>query len=85
MVLNLMSSYPVILSLENHCSVEQQIVMAKHLKEILGSMLWYIDLDDTVKKLPSPEKLRGKIIVKVFSAVSSATNIKKWDSGSLLV
>ena len=32
-------SFPVILSFENHCSVEQQRVMAKHLVEILGGKL----------------------------------------------
>lgn len=33
------SEYPVILSFENHCSVEQQKVMADHLKRILGCIL----------------------------------------------
>ena len=28
-------SYPLILSIENHCSVKQQQIMAKYLKEIL--------------------------------------------------
>ena len=30
------SQYPVILSLENHCSVEQQVVMAQLMRDILG-------------------------------------------------
>ena len=34
------SDYPVILSIENHCSVEQQKVMAHHLTSILGAMLY---------------------------------------------
>ena len=33
-------SYPVILSIENHCSVEQQRKMAEYLKEILGGILF---------------------------------------------
>ena len=33
-------SYPVILSIENHCSVEQQRKMAECLKEILGGILF---------------------------------------------
>jgi phosphatidylinositol phospholipase C delta len=30
------SEYPVILSLENHCSERQQEALAKHLQDILG-------------------------------------------------
>ncbi|XP_071388937.1 1-phosphatidylinositol 4,5-bisphosphate phosphodiesterase delta-3-A isoform X2 [Centroberyx affinis] len=59
------SPYPLILSLENHCSVEQQAVMAKHLRTILGSKLLIKPLSDqTLKDLPSPEELRGCILVK---------------------
>ncbi|KAM4835985.1 1-phosphatidylinositol 4,5-bisphosphate phosphodiesterase delta-4 isoform 2-T4 [Thomomys bottae] len=59
------SDYPVILSLENHCSWEQQQTMAQHLTEILGEMLLNSTLEDVpINQLPSPEKLRGKILVK---------------------
>ncbi|XP_041029552.1 1-phosphatidylinositol 4,5-bisphosphate phosphodiesterase delta-3-like [Carcharodon carcharias] len=59
------SLYPVILSLENHCGVEQQTVMARHLKEILGDMLVTALIDGKVpNELPSPEKLKGKILIK---------------------
>ncbi|XP_078385995.1 1-phosphatidylinositol 4,5-bisphosphate phosphodiesterase delta-3-like [Cetorhinus maximus] len=59
------SLYPVILSLENHCGVEQQTVMARHLKEILGDMLVTAPIDGkVVNELPSPEKLKGKILIK---------------------
>ncbi|XP_070584084.1 1-phosphatidylinositol 4,5-bisphosphate phosphodiesterase delta-3 isoform X2 [Erythrolamprus reginae] len=59
------SSYPVILSLENHCGPEQQSIMAHHLKTILGDMLLIQPLDgDLSKQLPSPEELKGKILVK---------------------
>ncbi|KAK5855995.1 hypothetical protein PBY51_007623 [Eleginops maclovinus] len=59
------SPYPLILSLENHCSVEQQAVMAKHLRKILGSKLLTKPLSaDPPKDLPSPEELRGRILVK---------------------
>lgn len=59
------SPYPVILSLENHCSVEQQTVMARHLRSILGDKLLTKPLKgwDTTY-LPSPEDLRGKVLVK---------------------
>uniref|UniRef100_A0A4W5P1T5 Phosphoinositide phospholipase C n=1 Tax=Hucho hucho TaxID=62062 RepID=A0A4W5P1T5_9TELE len=47
--------FPVILSLENHCSVEQQKVMAQLLDTILGDMLLREPLDGLVpQELPSP-------------------------------
>ncbi|KAG6920706.1 phospholipase C delta 3, partial [Chelydra serpentina] len=59
------SSYPVILSLENHCGLEQQVTMVRHMKAILGDMLLTQTLDGQVpKELPSPEQLKGKILVK---------------------
>ncbi|XP_045923962.1 1-phosphatidylinositol 4,5-bisphosphate phosphodiesterase delta-3-A-like [Micropterus dolomieu] len=59
------SPYPLILSLENHCSVEQQTVMARQLRSILGDKLLtkpLSDLDPYI--MPSPEALKGKILVK---------------------
>uniref|UniRef100_A0A7N8Y9D9 Phosphoinositide phospholipase C n=1 Tax=Mastacembelus armatus TaxID=205130 RepID=A0A7N8Y9D9_9TELE len=59
------SPYPLILSLENHCSVEQQAVMAKHLRTILGGkLLTKPHTDKPLKDLPSPEELKGRILVK---------------------
>ncbi|TMS14683.1 1-phosphatidylinositol 4,5-bisphosphate phosphodiesterase delta-3-A [Larimichthys crocea] len=59
------SPYPLILSLENHCSVEQQAVMAKHLRTILGNKLLIKPLrGQPLKDLPSPEELKGCILVK---------------------
>ncbi|NP_999217.1 1-phosphatidylinositol 4,5-bisphosphate phosphodiesterase delta-4 [Sus scrofa] len=59
------SDYPVILSLENHCSWEQQEMIAHHLTEILGEQLLSTTLDGQLPtQLPSPEELRRKILVK---------------------
>ncbi|XP_041663577.1 1-phosphatidylinositol 4,5-bisphosphate phosphodiesterase delta-4 [Cheilinus undulatus] len=59
------SDFPVILSLENHCSVEQQTVMAQHLSQILGDTLLTTLLDGQVpQQLPSPQELKGKILLK---------------------
>ncbi|XP_067824452.1 1-phosphatidylinositol 4,5-bisphosphate phosphodiesterase delta-1a isoform X2 [Heptranchias perlo] len=59
------SPYPVILSLENHCSIEQQTVMAQHMKTILGDMLLTRTIDGKMPTtFPSPEQLKGKILVK---------------------
>ncbi|XP_004676692.1 PREDICTED: 1-phosphatidylinositol 4,5-bisphosphate phosphodiesterase delta-1 isoform X2 [Condylura cristata] len=58
------SPYPVILSLENHCSLMQQRVMAKHLGDILGPLLLAHPLEGVTTSLPSPEQLKGKILLK---------------------
>lgn len=59
------SPYPLILSLENHCSVDQQTVMARHLRSILGDKLLTKPLEGLdPTHLPSPEDLKGKILVK---------------------
>ncbi|TNN82035.1 1-phosphatidylinositol 4,5-bisphosphate phosphodiesterase zeta-1 [Liparis tanakae] len=59
------SAYPVILSLENHCSQEQQEVMAQYLVSILGEKLLRIPLDHpTTGDLPGPNDLKYKILVK---------------------
>ncbi|KFV53266.1 1-phosphatidylinositol 4,5-bisphosphate phosphodiesterase eta-2, partial [Gavia stellata] len=59
------NEYPVILSLENHCSVIQQKKMAQYLTEILGDKLDLSSVhNDDSTKLPSPASLKGKILVK---------------------
>ncbi|KAM6338674.1 1-phosphatidylinositol 4,5-bisphosphate phosphodiesterase delta-1 [Podargus strigoides] len=58
------SPYPVIISLENHCSVDQQKVMAQHMTTILQDMLLVAPVDGNRSQFPSPEQLKGKILVK---------------------
>lgn len=59
------SEYPVIISLENHCSIEQQKVMAHHLSTILGKSLLKLTLDGKIPtELPSPQELKGKVLIK---------------------
>ncbi|XP_027729153.1 1-phosphatidylinositol 4,5-bisphosphate phosphodiesterase delta-3 isoform X2 [Vombatus ursinus] len=59
-----LSPYPVILSLENHCGMQQQSTMAHYLRTILGNMLVTETLDGKIpEELPSPE-LKGKVLVK---------------------
>jgi Phosphatidylinositol-specific phospholipase C, X domain len=59
-------SYPLILSIENHCSLPQQRNMANGFRDVFGDML----LTDAVAPntngyLPSPNQLKRKIILKV--------------------
>ncbi|KAM4610732.1 1-phosphatidylinositol 4,5-bisphosphate phosphodiesterase eta-2a [Polymixia lowei] len=59
------NDYPVILSIENHCSVPQQKKMAQYLMEILGDKLDLANItSEEMERLPSPETLKGKILVK---------------------
>merc|ERR1719232_2268157 len=58
------TDYPLILSIENHCSLEQQDVMADHMREILGDLLYTDPPNEEKTTMPSPESLKGKILVK---------------------
>ncbi|GAB5573588.1 1-phosphatidylinositol 4 [Prionailurus iriomotensis] len=60
----LTSDYPVVLSLENHCSPSQQEVMADTLQSVFGDALLSDMLDDFPDKLPSPEVLKFKVLVR---------------------
>ncbi|NWT50071.1 PLCZ1 phosphodiesterase, partial [Erythrocercus mccallii] len=60
------SAYPLVLSLENHCSPKQQEVMADCLKTILGDKLLSAPIGGEVDmtRLPSPEALKFKVLIK---------------------
>ncbi|XP_017308381.1 inactive phospholipase C-like protein 2 isoform X1 [Ictalurus punctatus] len=58
------SEYPLILCLVTHCSIPQQRVMAQHIKKILGDKLHTEPPSPEENYLPSPEKLKGKILLK---------------------
>ncbi|XP_018417886.1 PREDICTED: 1-phosphatidylinositol 4,5-bisphosphate phosphodiesterase zeta-1 [Nanorana parkeri] len=59
------SQYPLVLSLEDHCSVRQQEVLTHHLLNILGDKLLSASLPyHSSEVLPSPEDLKGKILIK---------------------
>ncbi|KAF4107453.1 hypothetical protein G5714_011817 [Onychostoma macrolepis] len=59
------TQYPVILSIENHCTVPQQKKMAQHLMEVLQDKLDLSNINmNESRRLPSPELLKGKVLVK---------------------
>ena len=62
------SEYPVILSVENHCSVPQQNRMAEIMKEVFQEALYDARRNDDALMLPSPGELKRKILVKVTAA-----------------
>ena len=66
MAVSYIPRYPVILSIENHCTVPQQKKMAESLMEVLQGK---VDLStvnmNEFRKLPSPELLKREVLVKV--------------------
>ncbi|RDD40218.1 1-phosphatidylinositol 4,5-bisphosphate phosphodiesterase delta-4 [Trichoplax sp. H2] len=58
------SCYPVILSIENHCSIEQQRKMAKYFVEIFGDKLYKEPIDPSRTTGLSPEDLKYKVLIK---------------------
>ncbi|CAG0899970.1 unnamed protein product [Darwinula stevensoni] len=58
------SDYPVILSIEDHCSLPQQRRMAVAFQEVFGDALLKHRLDPASGVMPSPEILKRKIILK---------------------
>lgn len=61
------STYPVIISAEVHCGVAQQDMLADMMKEIFKDSLVWAPPNGRPKidVLPSPEQLKGKILLKV--------------------
>uniref|UniRef100_G3NV89 Phosphoinositide phospholipase C n=1 Tax=Gasterosteus aculeatus TaxID=69293 RepID=G3NV89_GASAC len=58
------SQYPLIICLENHCSLQQQKVMCQHLVRILGEKLYNGPPCEGESYLPSPHALRHRILLK---------------------
>ncbi|VDK80039.1 unnamed protein product [Cylicostephanus goldi] len=56
--------YPVILSIEDNCSVPAQRLLAQEVKEILGDDLLTQPISASETELPSPAALKKKIILK---------------------
>lgn len=61
------SPYPVMLSCEVHCGLAQQDMLVDIMEKAFGSALVRVPVDEHPKivALPSPEELKGRIMVKV--------------------
>ena len=57
---------PIILSLENHCSLDFQRIMARDMREIFKTKLFIPNKEKRKNStsLPSPEELRGMVVIK---------------------
>lgn len=58
------SEYPLILSLENHCTSEQQKRLAFHITDVFGDLLYLDPVSPDMEVLPSPEQLKRRVIIK---------------------
>ncbi|KAJ3828363.1 1-phosphatidylinositol-4,5-bisphosphate phosphodiesterase 1 [Lentinula raphanica] len=60
------SPYPVVISAEMHCGVEQQDMVVQIMKDAFGDALISAPVEGRAKitSLPSPEDLRGKVMLK---------------------
>lgn len=58
------SDYPLILSIEDNCSLPQQRRMASAFQDVFGAMLLVQPNEKNETTLPSPHDLRRKIILK---------------------
>lgn len=55
----------MILSIEEHCPIEQQRQMARIFRDVFGDKLLSDPVEQMAEQLPSPTQLKGKIILKV--------------------
>ena len=70
------SKYPLILSIENHCSLECQEKMAEYLEDILGELLYKGPVHPHEIQLPSPEQMSKKILVKAKKTSLNSSGMK---------
>lgn len=61
------SPYPVIISAEIHCSVPQQEMMVAIMHDVFGDALVSAPVEGRpmFEFLPSPEQLKGRVLLKV--------------------
>ncbi len=57
------SPYPIVLSIENHCSLPQQEMLATIMKDTFKESL-QLPMASAFNTLPSPEALKNKILIK---------------------
>lgn len=74
------SDFPLILSLENHLSLPNQVVAAKMFEKGFGDALYVIKLAEG-ERLPSPEEMKGKVLIKAKMGEWAHESMDSEDSG----
>ncbi|XP_013409003.1 inactive phospholipase C-like protein 2 [Lingula anatina] len=72
------SEYPVILAIENHCCIKLQQAMVHYMKAVFGDKLYAKPTDENAIQLPSPEELKGKILIKCKKLPLDSDNSEGW-------
>lgn len=68
--------YPVVLSIEEHCDVKQQKLMAQYFREVFQDKLLSEPVELEAEQLPSPNQLKGKIIIKVLIIYHTVVHVR---------
>ncbi|KAK6835582.1 Catalytic domain of phosphatidylinositide-specific phospholipases C [Aspergillus parasiticus SU-1] len=79
------TDFPLILSLEVHCNPEQQLAMVKIMKDTFKDQLVLEPLLTNSFVLPSPEELKGRILVKVKTCDELQEGVRQEPVGSFAV
>ncbi|XP_061100878.1 1-phosphatidylinositol 4,5-bisphosphate phosphodiesterase gamma-2 isoform X2 [Conger conger] len=74
------SEYPLVLSIEEHCSLVQQRQMARIFRDVFQDKLLTEPVELIADQLPSPTQLKGKIIIK-HKKLSMADDLGRTDAG----
>lgn len=69
------SPYPLLISAEIHCGIEQQDQLVDIMNDVFGDSLVQAPIEGRpkIKVLPSPEDLKNKFLLKVQEFISSIT------------
>jgi phosphatidylinositol phospholipase C delta len=71
------SPYPIIISAEVHCNLEQQSMIAQIFKNSFGDMLVQapINNESVIEQLPSPEDLKHRVLLKAKNLYIASSGI----------
>ncbi|WOK93736.1 phosphoinositide phospholipase C 2-like [Canna indica] len=77
------SPYPVVITLEDHLTPDLRAKVAKMVVETFGDMLYYPESEESSRDFPSPEALKGRIIIstKPPKEYLEANSVKKNGGG----
>ncbi|EJD41561.1 PLC-like phosphodiesterase [Auricularia subglabra TFB-10046 SS5] len=81
------SPYPIVISAEIHCSLAQQDVLARILREVFGNALVTERIDVAggeipIERLPSPEELKYRVLLKAKNLLIAPPEEEREESES---